>query len=628
MDRTSRISLSGAIDLSRLNDLLPPNRFRYSTHSTDPYHMGYETIDTDWKLGITLDRIRHFTAEAASSLAMILHRLSASRPEAVVLQAKGSAEQWVERLGLRNITGHSDANAEPSVIGRYGLLPVLRINIRNARECAVLAERATLSITKLLDRNNIEPNPTLVEAMRLVLQEGIANVFEHAYPGARERNVFIGATVSPPPLRTDRRRRSLAYRTVSEETWYLQQDDQNFLEIAICDGGVNLPSTLWKAYQQVRPERFTNLALGSTAGLLARSRLHHDIARWAFDHRSTRKADAEFPDEWSKHNWRGLHRALNLIAGIRGCIILRTGQARVGFAFSDHVTREMEAAEAIQREFPGTSLVLRIGRTISPTRTVIGSAGITPLELSAVAPVAPSLLSTVNSFPPGNTSYVGLPFCFEHITAPDYIFGLLAQLRFNIVPVLLCCSLSEECASGLVNFGSVDPNDLGPPRLLGVCAANGTLRWYFVGTIPETAKSFISQLSEFYFADIPSDRDGNNECLANQLARHYGEIFSHETGSIAIARRFRTLSESTLAATAQSAFEAFCEVENNWIYGKPDVAIRLPSGALVSGYISVFEMLQNNRTLADYVGSCVVRCFEREKKNSPLLRLVALTCSR
>lgn len=402
------------------------------------YHLGWEYVPPERSYDFVLQDLAFVTAEGAVSLAALVDCLRNSCKCQVQVKIDSKEKRWIEALRLDQLINDRWLASFPNMplqVQESWTFPLWRYCLGDARDCKQTAERMSRQVEQILGEVNYDLADEVASAVRTIFTEGLLNILEHAYPARQDRVTFEAITVTPVPEIGELRKR--AYVTAEELSWFEEHDGRLMIEVAVADIGKSVPATLGKAYCGEHPEICADalgLRLGVTVDQILRAKLHHSISHWAFDHKSTRKTPKEFHSELALLNWRGLHRALNTTARFGGCLVMRSGQARAGYAFCEDQARPLSPTSIRQHEFPGTTLILRfpiirgsqwraIGR-LAPENTIQAAPVIEPERILGVGSGDQGL----ESFAPGHVRTVGIAHPFRHYKE-DEIKQLLHMIR-------------------------------------------------------------------------------------------------------------------------------------------------------------------------------------------------------
>jgi len=408
--------------------------------------------------------------------------------------------------------------------------------------------------------------------------------------------------------------------TVSERLWAEASSDF-VLEVSVGDYGLGVPVTLWQAYRRAFPDSFDSLqreskALGTKAGQMARAQLQRAITHWAFEHDSTRKEQSDFPHPSSQFNWRGLHRAANIIADVQGAIIIRSGQARAGYAFHDNRGIILDIPDKLSRnEFPGTTVSLRIPipkrETRKPRVTLEGSFQLRPQPIGVVT--ANSARKELGAVSPGEPKLLMIchPFTTLQVDACESIFDLVRQIPPTVIQVHAYAQLAAPVILSQFH-GFKDDLDTNIPRLICFWCPGKLPVWKFVGLMPSLAREFIEAVEIGETVPVPPQL----EDFAQALCFHYSPYIVLDQSQLRLSIAGCDFGEAKESEVLQLSFEQF--VGNGapeWLTDSPGTLIRLRSGRLVKRYINVLELLHSNDLLAQAVGrrlSLMVESIQRD----------------
>jgi hypothetical protein len=632
----------GPLTMSSLDSSLRVSLFRPAGKGSDTHslHMGWEHVTFQNQYMFKLENLQFATAEGIVTLAAMVDCLRNGTQSKVDVLIGSDSKSWSSALHLEQLMNDRWQKSFPIIPSNVegGLThPLWRypVNSRNASEKT--AQRISRQIAYLLDKLGLEHTNEVAAAAKIVFYEALLNVFEHAYGEQTGGLVFEAITITPVPRRAQLKK--FAYVTEQENSWF-ENHAGLMLEVAIADYGRNVPSTLWEAYFDIREhledfERATSLRLGTHEGKAERAYLHHKIALWAFNHKSTRKREHEFPDKLAQLNWRGLHRALNTAAKFDACVIMRSGQARTGYAFNEGEANALETVEAPQREFPGTSIILRIplnkprasslGRipkqaSSSPTPTIKLKKIVDGSELDGSK--LPSDLTdshTGRAFPIG----VVHPFRKYDEGGVMKLRHLMGFISPHIVSIHLFVSLDAEVLTKHLQGFDDKPlaSGLGVPRLIAFWYPGHNLQWRFVGLMPEYVRVLVKNIEEHGVANIPSD--AGSRSFAEQLAHAYPSFAKIEKDSIHLKQFNYQLPSEDIDQAMQMAFNVWSAgTKESWQFDQSGKYVRLTTGRPVKKYVSLFKMLYSDDNLARAIGWRFATLIRQFQRNHPKLCIV------
>lgn len=608
---------NGPLTMSSLESSLPSSLFRPAGKGSgdDSLHMGWEHVTYQNLYMFRLENFLFGTAEGIVTLAAMVDCLRNGTQSKVDVVVGPDSKSWAGALHLEQLVNDKWRKSFPITPSRVegGLThPLWRYPIHSRSDCEKTAQRLSRQVAHLLDRLGLEHTNEVAAAARIVFHEALLNVFEHAYGEHTGGLVFEAITITPIPRREQLKK--LAYVTEQERKWFASHAGL-MLEVAIADYGRNVPSTLWEAYAEVREhaedvERAAGLRLGTREGQAARASLHHKIALWAFNHKSTRKREGEFADKLAQLNWRGLHRALNTAARFDACVIMRSGQARTGYAFDQGKANALETVEIPQREFPGTSIVLRIplnkpqsaspgpsARQPSPEQTP----AIRLKKIVECSKLTPDLTDSHA----GRSFSVGIvhPFSRYDDAGVMELRRLTASISPLIVGIHLFASPEPDVLTRHLQAFEDKPSalDLGMPRLIAFWNPGRNLQWSFVGLMPEYVRTLVKNIEEHGVTNIP--QEGEVRVFAEQLTRAYPSFLKIEKDFLHLKQfNYRLLIED-IDQAMQMAFGMWCvNTESSWLFDQAGKYVRLTTGRPVKRYVSLFKMLYTDDTLSHVLG--------------------------
>ena len=575
----------------------------------DPLHLGWEPspFRTDEPCVFRLINLPWATAEGVVSLATLVDCLRHASHRRVTVSIDRTAELWSDCLGLTQLVSDSWNESIGGVKPIRGcwVLPLFRTELTSERICSEISGLLTDHTATLFRELKRTTSRDVLDSVGLFLREATFNVFQHAYD-SDSRGLFGSITVTPVPSEEDLA--GLPYTTKEELKWFKTWAGHGLmLEAAIADCGVGIPLTLWRDYADNHPSHVRDfkhaLTLGPTLAAAARAELHGRVVLWAFDHRSTRKSPADFPDRLAALTWRGLHRAMNSVARMAGCVILRSGQARIGHAFHADGTGQITLPGVQKWEFPGTAFVVRIPLGVRERRTFPVHQPPPPrLELTFDAIVRASRVSHDLLPPIGRAApMVAVCHSFRGVNQDDigWLLDRITSLPPHLLQVHFCLRFTSDNILSQLHAYSQDAWDL--PRLVVFWAHDHMPQWKFVGIAPEPARALIRDLEAHGIAKIGEDPVVKG--VARRLANSYAPHLSIEDGTIRISPFRFDVTGVDVSMVLQEAFDEWCsESPRTWIFEEVGTAIRLRSGRLVKRYACVFEMLRANEFLTQVLG--------------------------
>jgi hypothetical protein len=631
-----KITHKGPLTMSSLDSSLRAALFRPAGKgSNDSLHMGWEHVTYQNLYMFKLENLQFATAEGIVTLAALVDCLRNGTQSKVDVLVGSDSRNWFSALHLEQLVNDRWQKSFPITPSKVegGLThPLWRYPVSSRSACEKTAQRIAQQVAHLLDKLGLEHTSEVAAATKIVFHEALLNVFEHAYGDHLGGLVFEAITITPVPQREQLKK--LAYVTKQEDAWFANHAGL-MLEVAIADYGRNVPSTLWDAYIDVEEhqadlERAASLRLGTHEGRAERAYLHHKIALWAFHHKSTRKRDHEFVDKLAQLNWRGLHRALNTAAKFDACVIMRSGQARTGYVFNNGKANALETVEGSQREFPGTSIILRI-----PLNKPQNSSPKPALKQSSSSP-APAirlnkivdgshLTSDLTDDHTGRVFSVGIVHPFrkygeDGVMELRRLTGLISP---HIIGIHLFGTLESDALTRHLQAFEDKPSapDLGVPRLTAFWNLGHNLQWRFVGLMPEYVRVLVKNIEEHGVANIPHDAGARS--FAEQLARAYPSFVMIEKDSLLLKQfNWRLLSED-IDQAMQMAFNTWSvNTGEAWLFDQSGKYIRLTTGRPVKRYVSLFKMLYSDDTLSQALGWRFATLLRQLQRDYPGLCIV------
>lgn len=621
---------NGSLTMSSLESSLRASLFRPAGKGkgADSLHMGWEHVTFQNLYMFKLENLQFATAEGIVTLAAMVDCLRKRAQSKVDVVIGPDSKSWSSALHLEQLVNDRWRKSFPAIPSKVegGVThPLWRYPINSRSDSEKTAQRLSRQVALLLDRLGLEHTNEVAAAAKIVFHEALLNVFEHAYGEHVGGLVFEAITITPIPRQEQLK--TLPYATGQELEWFADHAGL-MLEVAIADYGRNVPSTLWDAYAEIKGhaedvERAVSISLGTREGQAIRANLHHKIALWAFNHKSTRKRDHEFVDKPAQLNWRGLHRALNTAAKFDACVIMRSGQARTGYAFNEGKADALETIGIPQREFPGTSIILRIplNRPQPPSHSSItkqpASSPTQTINLKKIvecSKLTPDLTDshTGRAFPVG----IVHPFRKYDESGIMELRQLTASISPHIVGIHLFASLESDVLSKHLQAFESNPLalDLGMPRLIAFWNPGQTLQWRFVGLMPEKVRTFVGDIEDHGVANIPHDEESRT--FAEQLTRAYPSFLKIEKDILHLRQFNFRLQIENIDKAMQIAFNMWSiNTEGSWLFNQSGKYVRLTTGRPVKRYISLFKMLYTDDVLSQALGwrfSTLLRQLQRE----------------
>jgi len=442
-----------------------------------------------------------------------------------------------------------------------------------------------------------------------VLYEALLNICEHAYASKQERVVFGAITATPVPVPAQLER--LGFVSDAELEWFAAvQGYGMMLEVSIADYGLTVPATLCLAFENRHPhslESVKSANLRTHVGKAIRADVQGSIARWAFHHLSTRKTSRDIPNEAAFLNWRGLHRAMNLAASERGCIVMRTGQARTGYCFTETAQVEIHPRNPEkQHEFPGTGLVLRIPIPLNRISVGVFEPSATDADITAIGGFR-RCSDAVPLSGGGKPRLICVTHPFRALSIKD-----ISELRRRAVPpsdievhTFLRLEPDADADSILASLAAYDRDIslsiFGVPRLISIYDSEQHLHWKFIGLIPEFARAFIRDLESKGYVEMLSDPA--LEEFGREMVATYSPFLSLQDRAVRLVPFRHRLLQEDYGTALQMAFKEWAAVNpGSWLFAQPGKAVLLPTGRRVEKFVSVLKLLYENPPLAQAIG--------------------------
>jgi hypothetical protein len=617
------VKLNGPLTLKWVERAVPAHLFRPAMNSpADPLRLGWEPLEPVKKPALTLEVERIFwaSAEGTVALASIVETVR-SAGFGVQLSGPNPRDHWARVLQLKQLNKAQWNDPESTLDGDLGRGrgdQLRRWMISSQEACRRIADFISTQAAQV--SNDATYLTSGVEAaVDLLAHQALLNVYEHAYASGVAPVAFSSITVSQA-----RNWSGLRSFLTSEEYRWFESGNEMVLEVAIGDRGIGVPSTLWEAYGRRYPgslESMKHLSITTNEGLAERARVQQQITLWALAHDSTRKLAKDFPDDIHRLNWRGLHRAANCIAEVNGCIIVRSGQARTGYAFHEgRVETIGVGARARPSEFPGTTLVIRVpipAPTFRHTRTRVTKPARQHWPFDEIVPssAAKELIETPGDLP--RLVAVCHPFRTIDADASSRLLDLIRSIPPNYIQVHAYVQLAAD--NILSQFHAFeDDHEYYLPRM--VCFWSGErTHWKLVGKMPACARAFVRELETRGNVAVPTELLG----FATELHRAYAPYITLNDGAMLLEAAKHGLYED-FDNLLQCAFDEFVGQPGSkrWLADEYGTLIRLRSGRLVRRYISVLELLNANDLLAQCVGRKLASRLRRLQSQNESVRVI------
>jgi hypothetical protein len=608
------------------DDLLVPGR---STED-DPHGLSWEVGENARRLNLRFARMLYATAEAAVTLGVFADAIRRRWPHSLRIAFDNASSKWVAGLGLDQLstgTWQRPQRGWTNPLGCYAY-PLRRILLEGsddvANRAAALAKAIRLlpeDVFPQVDKDKI------LAAVERVAYEAFLNIVEHAYLARNPRYLYACATVTPATYFEDNNESVQPYTTAEDRRWLRDHTDSMILEIALADGGEGIPFTLWNdAVQKRRP--FTQ---GWEPGPLQdaeRRAAHHALCDYAFRHDSTRKHGEDFTNVASQLSWRGLHSCTRQTESLSGYITLASGEGRAGYVTIDNRLIPISPGKDLQGQFPGTLVVLRFP-TICEPRKANGKAAVSrpvPLRIGFSASEAQwrkeiaveqveEAMRPRNSEPNVSLSFkreidsgmdvapqiVGARFPFQELAREPAILSLLRLLPPNYVAALLFVDVPLDVRAQLRAYTESDwsPITHGTPRLLLVWDREAAcFRWQFAGEfpLPKGGQKLYSDLEMLGRAELAEEIPALH-ALARDLATAYKGLITwdEKVRSLSFLAPEVQLAKADYERELQAAFSDFYAArQSDFVFTcAAGDAVRIPTGRLVTKFLSVLNMLRS-----------------------------------
>jgi hypothetical protein len=634
------ITHKGALTMSSLLHQFPRHLFQSATRkgrkSVDPadtFRMGWEYVPSVLGYEINIEEVTYATAEGAVTLAALVDYIQSSSDAKVTINIDRQSKRWVNALQLDQLTkGWLPNFAAPhaNLAGACYVYPLWRWSITDYATCHRIARQIGAQVSGLLESLGYSEIHDLADSTMWIAYEALLNVYEHAYMEGQDPRAFGAITLTPVPAKDDEN--ALAYATAEERRWFDEYRGKGLmLEIAIADYGKGVPASLWNSFFRLKAPRFKpgkGKSLAAVVKSQDRAALHHEVCLWAFDHQSTRKSEGDFLDDYARQNWRGLHRALNTAARFYQCLVLRSGVARTGYAFfrngASHLTRR---EVSMQREFPGTGIVIRIpilrGRNYDINYR--GADEVRkeelPIEVTDVLSIneAQKKLERQHA---GKVTFVGLAHPFKTYQYDDvrYLRDVATRIPPRFIAIHAFARLeSPMLLEHLHAFDdNAEVNRVGLPRLFGYWTPGSQfLRWKFMGKMPAYTNSIITELEKNGIAPISVENKPMRN-FANNLASVYAPYIAIEDGYLRLM-----LFEGRLASEGAVIDRMIDKVFNQWKeqtkeaweydHATNGLYVRMGAGRLVERYVSILKMLYQENIFTRVLGWRFISLFREFK---------------
>src|SRR5205085_4733448 len=238
--------------MSSLDSCLPRPLFKPVSRkkgkgNKDPYHMGWDYVQNISSYKFKIESLPYATAEGAVNLAAMIDCLRGKDDSQVVFEISEKARAWGNALQLgqlikgRWLTVNKFPLKFTRPAGCYAF-PLWRDVINNRKQCHSVSDEVSNQVGLILDDLRYSSVDEVCYATKLVFNEALLNVFEHAYSSKEGRVVFGAITVTPVP-RADQYGK-LVNVADEEAAWFEEYTDRGLmLEVAVADYGQNVPST-------------------------------------------------------------------------------------------------------------------------------------------------------------------------------------------------------------------------------------------------------------------------------------------------------------------------------------------------------------------------------------------------
>jgi hypothetical protein len=615
------------ITLGWLDSAISSHLFRpalKSSSEADPFHLGWELIEPtrDWAISCDIRESVSASAEAVASLAAANEAAHAlGRTRVGISAEKGTPTSYLELAQISTNQWKDPFRDVDSSGTRAGIDPLRRWTLASVEDARIIAQFISRRVSSILRAHSYDDS-AIQTAIDIIAHEALLNVFQHAYPIRPCNSAFSAVTLLDSAIIAE----STAILSSAEQQW-LKTAHGLVIEISIADCGLGIPATLWQAYSSRFPLEFGKRSraireFGRKDAKRSRALLHQEITEWALEYDSTRKSPEDFGGDIARLNWRGLHRAANIVADVDGSIILRTGQARAGRVFEPTAAGHIEIRPTRRiNELPGTTVTIRIPFPPPIPKHVRLTASVSQqraaLNPAVVVPEAKArdVLRGIT----GPATLVNVCHPFTTLMPGDC--GRFLDLVRSIPPNCVQChgflDISDELVlTQLHAFHNND--DLSLPRLICFWTPGSVPKWKFAGLIRSSARILIDKLENG--ESVTFDLD--NTHFAEDLHRAYSPFLLREGQRLRLDVWGAVLSEEEINNSLQISFDSYVTQKGSWFQDEQDVLIRLRSGKLVRRYVNVSELLQSNDMLARAVGRKLAITLNLLSSQHSILRIV------
>lgn len=644
----AHVSHVGKLHSASLFDALPKNLFVAGKNSQeDPFGLGWLANSPPEIRLVSFKGLSYATAEGAVSLAVLAEQLRANQViPSLEISFQDATSTWVDALRLDQLQSGTWQTPDrlwtrPSDCFAY---PLRRIELTSKQEAIANASRLVSIIRRLPEEVLGTDRDEVCASVETVALEVLINIFQHAYLPEERRYLYAGTTVTPAKHYDEDSSLSGSFTTKEELNWLRENRDNMILEIALADAGRGIPRTLWSDAIE-KQQDFAIHWTRRTLDDIQRAVAHHDLCDYAFHHDSTCKRDSDATASPRRLAWRGLHRCLRQTEYLAGSISLTSGQGKSGYVFVKGRMFRIGKSTLARTDFPGTLLTLRFPAFKGSGRRSLSVSGGNPLRLrvgyltqaahldaglpqdevrrafgmadkdfsdavrlnyddsqlqTASLPRKDIVHSLARFSREGQKALLVL-FPFSKVESEQELLKLLPTLPPNHVSILLFCHIPDSVRTQLRAYSEKwSSTEHGIPRLFGLWVPDRFgFAWQIGGEFPllQAGQKLYSDLENQGYATL--DREGQTvHIFAKELARAYRDflLWDDPSKTLTFTGVEAVLTSSDYKLLLNDAFRFFCENHKHSVALTTCVegeAIRLPTGRLVTRFLSILSLLRS-----------------------------------